>query len=386
MYDCIVIGTGPAGGTSGYHLAKKGHSVLILEKEKLPRYKPCGGGISPIIQEWFDFDLSPAISIKSKTIHFTWGKDDIRTVDLSNYPIWMVRRDVFDYFLIQQALKQGATLKDETEVLGIEFKQNTWIVKTSQQEFSGRYLIGADGAKGKTAKWLGFGKLKKMVVGALEYEIPTSSLNNSDTNYEINSDTYVELGLLKHGYVWNFPKADSFSVGAGGLTNKSQSQNFNRLIHNYATLFNLNPDDGFQQGHPIALWDGKQKLHTEKAVLAGESACVVDPFTAEGIRPSIFSGLKAAEAISQAIGGDINALEKYTEVMTEEWGNEMLWAKRLSQVFYRIPRLSYDIAVKHPTGANTMTKVFSGQSSYSQVAQKGINLLTKSLTGILKSG
>ncbi len=374
MYDCIVIGAGPAGATSAYHLAKQGQSVLVLDKAKLPRYKPCGGGVSPIIQEWFDFDLSPAISLKSKTVYCTWEHEKAIAVDMGDYPVWMVRRDVFDYFLVQQAVKQGAELRDETEVIAIEFKQDSWRVKTNHQEFSGRYLIAADGAKGKMAKWLGFPKQKKKVVGALELEIPYQNENNHDT--------YFEFGFVKHGYAWNFPKADGFSIGAGCFQNKPQS--FSRIIQNYASLFNLSLDSAHQHGHPIALWNGKQKLHTDNAVLAGESACVVDPFTAEGIRPSIFSGLKAAEAINQALGGDINALTKYTEVMTEEWGNEMKWAQRLSQVFYRFPRLSYDMAVSYHSRANLMTKVFSGNLCYSEVAQRGINLLTKSFKGIIR--
>lgn len=375
MYDCIIIGAGPAGGTSAYHLAKRGHSVLVLDKEKLPRYKPCGGGVSPIIQEWFDFDFTPAISLKSKTIHFTWQQNEVKSIDMTDNPIWMVRRDEFDYFLIQQAVKQGAKLQDETEVTEIEFQQDSWRIKTNYQEFSGRYLIGADGGKGKSAKWLGFPKQKTMVVGALEFEIPCQN--------QVSDETYVELGLLTHGYAWNFPKANGFSVGAYGLTKKTQSQNLNRIIHNYSSLFNLNADTGTKQGHPIALWHGKQKLHTEKALLAGESACVVDPFTAEGIRPSIFSGLKAANAISESLGGDINALSKYSEIMATELGNEMKWADRLSQVFYRIPRLSFEMMVKHPTASKTMIKIINGKSNYSQVANKGINLLTNSLTEII---
>lgn len=55
MTECIVVGAGPAGGSAAYHLAKRGREVLVLEKESLPRYKPCGGGVSPIVQNWFDF-------------------------------------------------------------------------------------------------------------------------------------------------------------------------------------------------------------------------------------------------------------------------------------------------------------------------------------------
>lgn len=373
MYDCIVVGSGPAGGTAGYHLAKKGHSVLILDKADLPRYKPCGGGVSSVIQEWFDFDFTPAISVKTDTVYCTWEHEKAIAVETKDYPIWMVRRDVFDYFLVQQAVKLGAILKDKTEVIDIEFKSDKWIVKTPNQEFSARYLIAADGAKGNMAKLLGFKKQKKLVSGALEIEIPFHNPSH---------DTYFEFGFVQHGYAWNFPKADGYSIGAGVFGSQRKAQNYHKIIDHYASLFDLTLDNATEHGHPIALWNGNQKLHTDNAVLAGEAACVVDPFTAEGIRPSIFSGLKASSAIHNALSGDINALEKYSEIMEQEWGKEMIWAQRLSQVFYRFPQLAYKVIEKNPSSADTMTKIFSGKLSYSQVAQKGINLLTKSFLNL----
>jgi len=51
MYDCIIVGAGPSGTAAAYHLAKRGRSVLLIERAKLPRYKPCGGGVSPQIAE-----------------------------------------------------------------------------------------------------------------------------------------------------------------------------------------------------------------------------------------------------------------------------------------------------------------------------------------------
>ena len=139
MYDCIVVGAGPAGGSAAYHLAKQGHSVLVVEKESLPRYKPCGGGVSPQVAQWFDFDFSPAISLKTTTIQYTWKMADPVIVDMDDIePIWMVRRDVFDHFLVQQAQKQGAELKVSTEVKGIEFKGDRWWVNTTQGPFDGQ--------------------------------------------------------------------------------------------------------------------------------------------------------------------------------------------------------------------------------------------------------
>ena len=371
IFDCIIVGAGPAGGTSAYHLAKKGRSVLVVEKASLPRYKPCGGGVSPVIQEWFDFDFSPAISLKTNRVYYTWNKEEAIQVELKTNPIWMVKRQVFDYFLVQQAQKQGAKVQDNTEVTGIEFKSDRWLINTNREPIAGHYLIAADGSKGPTAKWLGFKRQKKVVAGALELEIPIK--NQTDLNI------YFEFGLVQNGYGWNFPKADGLSLGAGAFWKQRKAQNFQKILQDYATMFEVDLDTATEWGHPISLWDGHQKLHTQNALLAGEAACVVDPFTAEGIRPSMFSGLKAAEAIDEAISSKIDALERYSETMSQEWGQEMIWAQRLAQVFYRFPRLSYQVAVRRSSATATMSRVFCGELRYSDVVNRAINTLHKSL-------
>ena len=45
--DVIVVGAGPAGSTTAYHLAKAGLDVLLLEKTAFPREKVCGDGLTP---------------------------------------------------------------------------------------------------------------------------------------------------------------------------------------------------------------------------------------------------------------------------------------------------------------------------------------------------
>jgi geranylgeranyl reductase family protein len=199
MYDCMIVGAGPAGGSAAYHLAKRGRSVLVLEKASLPRYKPCGGGVSPQVAQWFDFDFTPAISLKVNALQFTWNMGDTVDAHLEAIePIWMVRRDVFDHFLIQQAQRQGAELKDGLEVTGITFQNDHWQVNTAQGSIAGRYLIAADGAKGPMAKWLGFNNRKRQLAGALEAE---ASIENPA------STVNFEFGMVKNGYIWNFPKA-----------------------------------------------------------------------------------------------------------------------------------------------------------------------------------
>lgn len=367
MFDCIIVGAGPAGGTAAYHLAKRGRSVLVLEKDALPRYKPCSGGVSPAIAQWFDFDFSPVISKKVNTIRYTWKLGDPVDATLNTpEPMWMVRRDEFDHFLIKQAQQAGAELKDNTAVTGIEFKGDHWQVNTTEGAIAGRYLIAADGASGPMAKWLGF-KDRQTRMGAV-MEIPHADATTAQ----------FDFGSVKNGFIWNLPKADGFSAGTA-IFRGNDRVDLQSALTDYAKKAGLNPAGTQIHTHAIAFWDGDQTLHTRNAVLAGESASLVDPMTAEGIRPSMFSGMKAAAAIDQALAGNANALAEYTTLIQQEWGSDMAWAQRLAGVFYRVPGIGYKVGVKRPTATDRLGKIMCGELRYADVATRALKRLSGGL-------
>ncbi len=361
MLDCIVVGSGPAGGSAAYHLAKRGRSVLILEREALPRYKPCSGGVSPAIAAWFDFDFSPVIVQKVDTIRYTWKVGDpVETALNTPEPMWMVQRDRFDQYVVDQAKAVGAQVQDQTEVLGIEFKVDHWVVNTSQGPMKARYLVAADGAKGPMAQWLGFAP-RVCRMGAV-LEVPAASCKNQ---------AQFDFGMLKNGFIWQFPKGDRYSIGTGILRGKDD-QNLHSVLAEYTHKLGIDISQAKVYEHPICLWEGDENLHAQNALLAGEAAGVLDPMTAEGIRPSMFSGVKAAEAIDLALAGDAQALVGYTRTMQEEWGKDMAWAQKLAGIFYRVPNIGYKVGVKRPSATDRLGKILCGELRYADVANRAL--------------
>jgi len=369
MFDCIVVGAGPAGASAAYHLAKRGRSVLLLEKQSLPRYKPCAGGVSPAIAQWFDFDFSPAIAAKVDTIVYTWKLEDPVNAKLDNLePMWMVQRDVFDHFLVKQAQQQGAELRDNTAVTGIEFKGDRWVVNTVGEPVEGRYLIAADGAEGPMSKWLGF-KDGKQRSGAV-LEVVTPGVEPPEARFE--------FGLVKNGYLSAFPKQQACSF-AGATFRGGDGEDVAKSLADYASKSGFDVGSSKTYTHSLRLWDGNQKLHTQNALLAGEAASIVDPLLAEGVRPSIFTGVKAAEAIDQALAGNGNALEDYSKIVSEEWGSDMVWAQRIAGAFYRFPGLGYKQGIKRPAATRYFAQILCGQLRYSDIASTAMKRLSGGL-------
>jgi flavin-dependent dehydrogenase len=321
------------------------------------------------VAQWFDFDFSPVVDQTVKNVQFTWKLGDPIDAHLTTPdPMWMVKRDRFDHFLVQHAQNQGAELRENTAVTGIEFKGDRWQVNIANGSVEGRYLIAADGADGPMSQWLGFKASKRRSGFTLEGNDPKG-----------NHTARFEFGMVKNGFIWSFPKADGCSISAATFRG-GNSADVQKLLLEYASKTGIQVIQPPKE-YSVCVWDGEQPLHTQHALLAGEAACVVDPITGEGIRPSIYTGVKAAEAIEQALAGNANALADYTKTVNREIGADMVWAQRIAGLFYQFPGLGYKL-LKRPTAAERIGQFLCGQIRYSDVAGR----IMKRLSGGLIPG
>jgi flavin-dependent dehydrogenase len=168
MHDAIVVGAGAAGAAAAFHLSARGHRVLILEAEAMPRRKPCGGGMAASVQRWFPFDLSPAVDQVIEQVRFTWCLEDpVIAVLPGDSPFWIVQRARLDQFIVQQALGAGADLVDASPVSTIERNGDHWCVEAAGHRYLGHTVVVADGSSSRFAAALGLGNPRPRFASAV---------------------------------------------------------------------------------------------------------------------------------------------------------------------------------------------------------------------------
>jgi len=332
--DVIVVGAGPAGATLAYHLAKKGIKVLLLEKERLPRYKCCAGGVTARAVKLLDFDISEVVEDVVHNVSVTYNFGNPYVGHHTQPLIYTMMRDVFDYFLVKRAQQFGAVVIDGQEVRQIQTNADWIEISTAEGIFRSRLVAGADGAYSIVARKLGM-RRNTEYIAAIEAEVvvPEEELAKRKSQVEIY------LGGIPEGYAWIFPKRDHLSIGAGCLASKARDLNH----HYHKFLGSLTIGDyavARASSHLIPTCKGKTIVSQDKALLLGDAAGLASPLTGEGIYNAIQSAQLAAPVIENSLAQGKIELQDYQQAVEEKIMSEMRIARTLSRIFVRFPHLA----------------------------------------------
>jgi geranylgeranyl reductase family protein len=366
--EAIVVGAGPAGASAAFHLARSGRRVLLLEGLAKGRSKSCGGGMAASVQRWFPFDLSPVVDQVIRKVRFTWCLEDPITAILpGDAPFWIVRRSVLDGFLATRAQEAGAEVRFECPVEGISRHNGLWSVRLRGGEsVLARAVVIADGSASRFATSLGLGSPRPRYAATVAVEV--------DAVVSEPETARFEFGLVTHGFCWSFPRQGGFSIGVGTFIGRQEADSESVLAALLPSL-GLQPDQGERQSGRLRIWDGHHQLHADGLIVVGDAASLSDPFLAEGLRPSLMSGTYGADAMDRWLRGEATALMDYSQNMRRDWGESMAWGRRIAQVFYRVPRVGYQLGVKRPTAPQRIAQILSGEMSYGDIAQRVIRRL-----------
>lgn len=401
-FDVIVCGAGPAGANAAYHLARAGLKVCILEKEKLPRHKTCGGGMPMVVSNYLK-DLEPKAFLEAdiKYMRHTWNFGDPVLAPINQdknkeeITLWMVQRSIFDNALTERAKKAGAKLFEETTLTGIEPNGDKVKVyakeaknKSGELTLTAKYLIGADGANGPTARLTGLRK-NRVLAYAMEVEHPYDFLSgHPDLRRDI---IHLEYGAVSGGYAWIFPKKNHLNVGAGifapysSIINKkiNKKELLRNTIFKYLEHLKVSyrPELMTFYAHPLPLWNGKEILQTQesKVLLVGDAAGLINPLFGDGILHAIKSGGIAANCIISGTTKD------FTTLIQREFAPCHDAALALAPSFYKFASFIYKFVVKRSSASRVAAELLCGYTLFTSVKEKTIGRLSTLIPGFSSS-
>jgi len=381
--EVLIIGAGPAGSAAAAVLAEKGHRVLVLEKEKFPRYH-IGESLLPftffplqrlgLIEKMRQSTFVKKYSVqfvspngKASQPFYFFNRYDRNTVAQT----WQVLRSEFDLMLMQNARERGATVLEGVVVTGL-------------LEEDGRVLgVAARDAAGLPVEYrapltLDCSGRESFAAVRNNWRVKDPELNKVAvwTYYRgAQRDPGVDEGATTVAYVpekgwfWYIPQHNNMvSVGVvaegkyltrGGI--KSPEGIFKREIEQNLWI-KAHLSAGEQVGQFFLT--SEYSFHTrhcarEGLLLAGDAFCFLDPVFSSGLMFAMKSGVLAAETIVAGLqSGDLSAASFEDYSRTLRAGVENM--RKLVYAFYD-PKFSFrDLTDKYPDAADAVTDCLSG--------------------------
>jgi flavin-dependent dehydrogenase len=321
-FDVLVVGGGPAGSATAYHLACAGVRVLLVDKARFPRDKPCGGGLTTRALLRAPVDPTPVVEELVDLVELRFRYSDAVERRARQPVIAMTQRWRLDAFLLDAAREVGVEVREGASAdLGC----------TS-------VVVAADGANGTTARTLGLG------VGIVH----GVALEGNAAYGRLARDRYsrravVELADIPGGYGWVFPKGDHVNVGVGAW--QAEGPRLREHLRRTCEAHGLRPDDLEDlRGHRLPLRRPGTLIASERALLVGDAAGLIDPVSGDGMYECFVSGELAAAAITDLLSGRASSLLPYETAVDTALGSLHRASWRLKQALDRWPGATWRIA------------------------------------------
>jgi flavin-dependent dehydrogenase len=384
-YDCevLVIGAGPAGSSAAALLAQEGRRVVVLEREKFPRYH-IGESLLPFTFHALERlgmtgKMRGSAFVKKYSVQFVspngkasqpfyfFDRYDRNTVAQT----WQVLRSEFDLMLMENARENGAKVLEQTTVTEL-LEEDGRVVGVAAKDATGARIeyrapitldcSGREAFSGVRKNWrLKDPELNKVAV----WTYYRGALRDAGIDEGATTVAYVP----EKGWFWYIPQhREMISVGVvaegkyltrGGV--KSPELIFKREIEQ-----NLWIKDHLSHGQQVGEYflTSEYSFHTrhcatEGLLLAGDAFCFLDPVFSSGVMLALKSGVLAADAILEGFTrGDLSAASftEYGRLLREGIEN----MRKLVYAFYE-PEFSFaELIDKYPEAAGTVTDCLSG--------------------------
>ena len=322
-YDAIVIGGGPAGATSGALLAEKGRRVLILEKEKFPRYH-VGESLMPfcyftlerlgVLEQLKAFEFTEKHSVQfvpqdgkvSQPFYF------FQHMDHPAATTWQVKRSEFDEMLLKNAAAKGAEVREETKVVNFLYEGERVVgvkaVGKDGEEYEVRAPVTLD-ASGRDAAFLTKKKWRKRDPYLNKIAIWTL-LKGAKRDPGLDEGATTIAYLDGKGWFWNIPMKDGM-VSSGIVAERDYlyrdtrdpAEIFAREIKNNKWV-----EEHLSSGESLGeYWvTGEYSYRAEHCaadgiVLVGDAFAFLDPVFSSGVFLALKSGEMAADVVDAAL-------------------------------------------------------------------------------------
>ena len=382
-FDCVVIGAGPAGCTAAALVAEQGFRVLLVDRDKLPRFH-VGESLMP--ETYWSFkrlgilaDLERIGFTRKNGVQFVNHNDkesdpfifteyDDRDCALT----WHVQRTEFDQLLWETAIKRGATCQDETRVIDVVIKgQSPHTIEVSgpngkPQTISARVVVDATGQQALLANKLGHKTVDPMLKKAAIWGYFEGAARNGGQTPEVTAILHTNT---KDAWFWYIPLSDgTVSVGLVGdnefiLKGRGKPEKtFNEEVENCPGVGRrLQGSQQVDRFYVAKEFSYSTKQHAGDGwVLVGDAYGFVDPIYSSGV----FLALKSGEMAADAICGGLRRNDLSAEALgawTYQFDEGVQWIRKLVNAFY-VKEFSFGGFIKaHPEYRNNLTDLLIGR-------------------------